>query len=99
MLLARFYKFATEYSRLMRLGMIITYVLAWFAFALCMVMLLITPSMPGYKAALAVVMFGGYFYTLIRMRQTMKVDPEVLAQMKLDEGVTKVLNKSIKKLL
>ncbi|MBR5174303.1 MAG: hypothetical protein IKW89_00050 [Bacteroidales bacterium] len=99
MMFLRFYKYATEYPWFMRLGMIISYVLAWFAFVLCMLMLLVTPSMPGYKAVLTVVLFGGYFYTLIRMRQSMKVEPEVIAQMKVDAGVTSLLNKSIKKLL
>ncbi len=99
MLLTRFYKYATEYSWFMRFGMIVSYVLSWFAFGLCMLILLVTPSMPGYKAALAVVLFGGYIYTLIRMRQSMKVEPEVIAQMKVDEGMTKVLKKSIEKLI
>ena len=43
MLLTRFYKYATEYSWFMRLGMIVSYVLSWFAFGLCMLILLSVP--------------------------------------------------------
>lgn len=99
MMLARFYKYATEYTWFMRLSMIISYLLAWFAFAFCLLVFLVIPSVPGYKVALAFILFGGYFYSLIRIRQTMKVDPEVLAQMKVDEGMTLLLKKSIEKLL
>lgn len=99
MMLARFYKYATEYTWFMRLSMIISYLLARFAFAFCLLVFLVIPSVPGYKVALAFILFGGYFYSLIRIRQTMKVDPEVLAQMKVDEGMTLLLKKSIEKLL
>jgi hypothetical protein len=99
MLLARFFKYATEYTWFMRLGMIISYLLAWFAFAFCLLVFLVIPSVPGYKVSLAVVLFVGYFYTLIRMRQSMNVDPAVSAPMKVDEGLTLVLKKSIEKIL
>ena len=99
MMFLRFYKYATEYPWFIRLGMIVSYLLAWFAFALCVLMLLVTPSMPGYKVALSVVMFGGYINILVRMHRELRINPEVVAQLKLDEGIAKTLDKSIKKLL
>ena len=98
-MLARFYKYAKEIPWFFRLNMIVGYLLGWFGFVFSLLMLLVIPSVPGYKTVLAVVLFGAYFYTLLRMRKEMIIEPEAISAMKIDSGITETLEKSLKSLL
>ena len=99
MMLARFYKYATEIPWFFRLNMIVGYLLGWFAFVFSLLMLLVVPSMPGYKVVLAIILFGVFFYVLLRMRKEMIIEPELISAMKIDSGIKETLDKSIKSLL
>ena len=99
MLLVRFYKYAKEIPWFFRLNMIVGYLLGWFSFVLSLLMLLVIPSVPGYKTVIAVVLFGAYFYTLLRMRKEMIIEPEAISSMKIDSSTKEMLNKSLKNLL
>ncbi len=99
MLLVRFYKYATEIPWFFRLNMIFVYLLGWFSFVFSLLMILVIPSMPGYKAVLAVILFGANFYLLIRMRKGLVIEPEIISSMKIDAGTKDLLDKSLKSLL
>ena len=99
MMLARFFKYATEITWFFRLNMIVGYLMGWFAFVFSLLMLLIVPNIPGYKAVLAIILFGMYFYVLLRMRKEMNIEPEAISAMKIDSGTKEMLTKSLKKLL
>ncbi len=99
MLLIRFYKYATGFPWFIRLNMIVGYLLGWFSFVFSLLMLLVIPSMPGYKAVLAVILFGVYFYVLIRMRKELVIEPETISSMNIDTSTKELLNKSLKSLL
>ena len=99
MLLVRFYKYATDFPWFIRLNLIVGYLLGWFSFVLSLLMLLVIPSMPGYKTVLAVILFGANFYVLLRMRKEMVIEPEIISSMKIDSGIKKTLDKSLKNLL
>lgn len=99
MMLARFYKYATDIPWFFRLNMIAGYLLGWFAFIFSLLMLLVVPSMPGYKVVLAIILFGAYFYVLLRMRKEMIIEPEAISAMKIDSGTKETLDKSLKSLL
>lgn len=97
--LTKFYKYATEFPWFMRLNMIVGYLAAWVGFVCSTIIAAIIPSIPGYKAVLLSAMLGGYLYVLLRMRKEMKIEPEVMGQMRIDNGVKDTLDKSLKKLL
>lgn len=99
MMLVRFYKYATEFPWFYRLTMIVGYLLGWFAFVFSLLLLLLVPSMPGYKVVLAIILFGVYFYALLWMRKEMIIELEAISAMKIDSGTKETLDKSLKNLL
>ena len=98
-MLVKFYKYATEYPWFFRLTMIIGYLVAWFAFVFSLLALLVVPSMPGYRAVLAIILYGSNFYLLLRMRKEMIIEPEAQSALKIDSGTKPMLDKSLKRLL
>lgn len=98
MMLTRFYKYS-QYPWYIRLLMVVGYVNCWAAFILSVLLVLVTPNMPGYKAVLSSLILGGYAFMLFKMRNQLVIEPEDMATINVDKGTTDVLKKSIGKLL
>lgn len=98
MMLAKFYKYS-QYPWFIRLLMIVGYLDCWVALVFSVLLALVIPSMPGYKAVLLSAMFGGYVFILFKMRKQLVIEPEDMVTIKVDEGTTDIFKESIGKLL
>jgi len=97
-MLARFYRYS-EYPWYIRSLMLAGYLECWGVLVLSALLVMVIPSIPGYKTMLLSVLIGSYVYVLFKIRKELSIEPEDTLEIKVDEATTKVLERSLKDLM